>query len=291
MERAQAVFRVLALSATPGSDAKKAQSVITNLYIEKTQTREEESHDVKQYIFEKTTEVIVIQPTALHLELTEIFAPFPGRVLKELLKFNVYFTDDPLRSSSHGLRVSSEAFRRKSGTYEYRTKSIIESLFYLAQGMVRHLEALRDWGVRAFYIGLTKYVQEIKQKPNAPKRQLEIVKDTKFIMMMEKIEKEMILPTFFSHAKLEKLVEIVVEHFQTYDKNAKEAVERGELNVQMETRVMVFASFRDAVSEIVELLEKNSPLVRPAPFHGQSKSAKSGGAGMKQKDQYKVAIV
>lgn len=46
-------FRVLALSATPGTNVQSIQSVIDNLYITKIESRTEESIDVQNYVFKK----------------------------------------------------------------------------------------------------------------------------------------------------------------------------------------------------------------------------------------------
>lgn len=46
--------------------------------------------------------------------------------------------------------------------------------------------------------------------------------------------------------------------------------------------MMVFASFRNSVSEIADFLKRNRPLIRAAEFKGQS-----GGAGSKRKSAAK----
>ena len=46
----RASFRVLALSATPGSDLKAIQQVVRNLQISRVEYRNEESPDIVPYI-------------------------------------------------------------------------------------------------------------------------------------------------------------------------------------------------------------------------------------------------
>ncbi|KAH8915320.1 P-loop containing nucleoside triphosphate hydrolase protein [Atractiella rhizophila] len=79
-------------------------------------------------------------------------------------------------------------------------------------------------------------------------------------------------PNYAGHPKMEKLVALVLDHLA---------------NSTEETKIIVFAQFRDCVDEIVDLLEKQKPLVKPARFVGQG-TDKSGKEGIKQKDQKEV---
>jgi hypothetical protein len=54
-----------------------------------------------------------------------------------------------------------------------------------------------------------------------------------------------------------------------------------------ETRVMVFAQFRDSAEEIVRVLEKHRPMLKPRIFVGQA-TTKRGVEGMNQKKQQSV---
>jgi len=48
-------FRVLALSATPGSDPEKVQSIIDHLHISRIEIRDEASMDLREYMFTKAS--------------------------------------------------------------------------------------------------------------------------------------------------------------------------------------------------------------------------------------------
>src|SRR5688500_2558894 len=76
-----------------------------------------------------------------------------------------------------------------------------------------------------------------------------------------------------SHPKLEKLEEIVVEHFRKC-KNPS-------------SRIMIFSSYRDSVQEITKRLERHSPLVKAMSFVGQNKSTGTV-KGFTQKEQMMV---
>nr|KAF6500039.1 FA complementation group M [Molossus molossus] len=88
---------------------------------------------------------------------------------------------------------------------------------------------------------------------------------------------------FYSHPKLKKLEEIVVEHFKSW--NAQNTTEKK----CDKTRVMIFSSFRDSVQEIAEMLLQHQPVIRAMTFvgHASGKSTK----GFTQKEQLEVIVL
>lgn len=84
-----------------------------------------------------------------------------------------------------------------------------------------------------------------------------------------------------SHPKIEKLKSILINHF-----GSKITDEPGEGEVD-DTKVMVFSSFRGVVDDLVEELDKESPLIRAARFIGQG-ADKQGKKGMSQKEQLEI---
>ena len=61
-------FRVLALSATPGTDVNAVKAVISNLIISKIELRHEESPDIVPYTHQRTIEKVVV-PLGKELEM------------------------------------------------------------------------------------------------------------------------------------------------------------------------------------------------------------------------------
>ncbi|XP_073853416.1 Fanconi anemia group M protein isoform X9 [Macaca fascicularis] len=84
----------------------------------------------------------------------------------------------------------------------------------------------------------------------------------------------------YSHPKLKKLEEVVIEHFKSW--NAENTSEKK----RDETRVMIFSSFRDSVQEIAEMLSQHQPIIRVMTFvgHASGKSTK----GFTQKEQLEI---
>lgn len=109
---------------------------------------------------------------------------------------------------------------------------------------------------------------------------------------------------FAVHPKMEKLKMLVLNHFGTKlpeeaaDVNNGEAVGAGVNGVGAggnkgsegdDTRVMVFVTFREAVEQLVEFLNEESPIIRATKFIGQG-ADKAGKKGFAQKDQLDVCV-
>ena len=291
LERERAVFRVLALSATPANDPKKVQGVIQNLYIERLHLRTEDSFDVAPYIFKKDIQEIVVQASGLMNDILAKFLPLLEAPLKRLKQNHTINQDNPATIAPYFLLKARESWRHRKNALPQAVQGMTEGDFGLAHTLAGFRESLFSCGVRSFYDKLHAFTLEIKQKSNSSKRKLELVKNSAFISMMQMIEERMALQDFSSHPKLDILVDTVVEHFKQHELALQAALRNGEdgdaADIQRETKVMIFSTMRSSVEEICALLEKHSPLVRPAIFVGQATSGKNS-VGMKQKEQLMV---
>ena len=117
-------------------------------------------------------------------------------------------------------------------------------------------------------------------------------------------------PFAVGHPKMEKLLEIVLEHFKRFMRGRNLlrflhvifhllslkctfksidnfiSSDQGVSERDVMTRIMIFATFRDSVNEITELLNRHRPLVRAMSFIGQSTGRTT--KGFTQKEQLKV---
>ncbi|RLV98273.1 hypothetical protein DV515_00010979 [Chloebia gouldiae] len=89
----------------------------------------------------------------------------------------------------------------------------------------------------------------------------------------------------YSHPKLKKLEEIVIEHFRSWKQRCS-SDEETSAGSAGDTRVMIFSSFRDSVQEIAEMLARLSPAVRAMTFVGHSAGRST--KGFTQKEQLEV---
>ena len=102
---------------------------------------------------------------------------------------------------------------------------------------------------------------------------------------------------FYSHPKLRKLEEIVLNHFKCNSPSSSSSVQttfspsgglqKDKAPQKNATRVMIFSQYRDSVKEIAMMLSRHSPVVRVMSFVGQASSGKST-KGLTQKEQLRV---
>ena len=94
---------------------------------------------------------------------------------------------------------------------------------------------------------------------------------------------------FYSHPKLEKLEQVVLEHFRRFtDQSVDGAASSSGSSSAAETRVMIFSQYRESVQEIADMLSCHAPLVRVMSFVGHGTASKSTSKGLTQREQTEV---
>ncbi|XP_050651761.1 Fanconi anemia group M protein isoform X2 [Macaca thibetana thibetana] len=246
-------FRILALSATPGSDIKAVQQVITNLLIGQIELRSEDSPDILAYSYERKIEKLIV--------------PL-GEELAAIQKTYI-----------QGIQ-----------------QGVIEGEFAICISLYHGYELLQQMGMRSLYFflcgimdgtkGMTRSKNELGRNEDFMKlyNHLECMfahtrstsADSVSAIQQGDKNKKFV----YSHPKLKKLEEVVIEHFKSW--NAENTSEKK----RDETRVMIFSSFRDSVQEIAEMLSQHQPIIRVMTFvgHASGKSTK----GFTQKEQLEV---
>lgn len=97
---------------------------------------------------------------------------------------------------------------------------------------------------------------------------------------------------FYSHPKLHKLEEVVLDHFreaQSYGATATSSCSSSAATTSgsSNTRVMIFSQYRESVQEITDMLRQHHPLIKVMPFVGHS-AGKSSSKGLTHKEQTEV---
>ncbi|XP_061468630.1 Fanconi anemia group M protein isoform X2 [Rhineura floridana] len=287
-------FRILALSATPGSDAKAVQQVISNLLISHIELCSEDSPDIQPYSHERQVEKCVVP---LGKELAEVrnayikvLETFAGR----LIRLRVLSQRDISAITKYQIILARDQFRKNPASHFVGMQhGVIEGDFALCISLYHGYELLLQMGMRSLYIFLCGIMDGSKGMTRAKN---ELGRNEDFMKLYSQLE-NMFAGTdvssangagkrkqfIYSHPKLKKLEDVVVEHFRTWK-------ERGDPNTSegkpADTRVMIFSSFRDSVQEIAEMLSQHYPVVRVMTFVGHStgKSTK----GFTQKEQLEV---
>ncbi|KFR05856.1 Fanconi anemia group M protein, partial [Nipponia nippon] len=299
-------FRILALSATPGSDTKAVQQVISNLLIAQIELCAEDSPEIQPYSHERQVEKIVVP---LGEELVEIqntyirvLETFAGR----LIKIGVLARRDIPSLTKYQIILARDQHRKNPSSQNGGIhQGVIEGDFALCISLYHGYELLLQMGMRSLFIylcgimdgskGLTRTKNELGRNEDFMKlyQQLrDMFSDTSLASANGNVYKSKTVfenkkEFIYSHPKLRKLEEIVIEHFKSWKKGCSDRVMTESTSVDgVDTRVMIFSSFRDSVQEIAEMLSRLSPVVRVMTFVGHStgKSTK----GFTQKEQLEV---
>ncbi|XP_016072835.1 PREDICTED: Fanconi anemia group M protein isoform X2 [Miniopterus natalensis] len=271
------------------------QQVITNLLIGQIELRSEDSPDILPYSHERRVEKLVVPLgeelgaiQKAYVQILEVFA-------SSLIQRNLLMRRDIPNLTKYQIILARDQFRKNPPTNIVGIQQgIIEGEFALCISLYHGYELLQQMGMRSLYFflcgimdgtkGMTRMKNELNRNEDFMKlyNHLECMfahrrnTSASGISPIEKEEKEF----FYSHPKLKKLEEIVVEHFKSW--NAQNTSEKK----CDKTRVMIFSSFRDSVQEIAEMLLRHQPVIRAMTFvgHASGKSMK----GFTQKEQLEV---
>ncbi|KAI8644041.1 hypothetical protein BD408DRAFT_442128 [Parasitella parasitica] len=278
-------FRILALTATPGSNLDAVQSVITNLHISRIEIRTEESMDVRQFTHGKNTQRIVVKlgytegttgilPRVIRDFAAKVFEP----LLLDLSKKPTDVSPSIDRASAYGLRSSRLRFQETSRNLPKNLRYFVTNVFLVAEGASRAYDYLCQFGIRPFIDSIEAMLASIREKDatsqrlTAPERAFLNHSALNAILQMAKQEARK--PNFMGHPKMDHLVSILLNHFTS--------LSEGEVS-----KVMVFSSFRSSVLDIRDVLDRHKPIIRSTIFVGQA-SDKQGTKGLNQREQQEV---
>ncbi|KAJ3069016.1 hypothetical protein HDU98_007904 [Podochytrium sp. JEL0797] len=275
-----ATFRVLALTATPGADAKIVQNVINHLQISKIEIRTEDSLDIKPYTHERILDVQILPPSPEIQTVSKLFLAAIDDSIKRLQQAGV-FMQDPRSASRYSIMQAKTNYMQRMGNAPNYT---VLSDLSICMGLCESHIHLMHLGLRMFLTEIEAYTAETLN-PTSKKSQprLHLIQSAAYQRMLTTTRQYVNDDTTPSHPKLKQLVDNVVAHFTAH----AAAVAAG--NCDWQTRVMVFSNFRESVHEIRDELKKHEPLVKVMSFVGQSGGGKKGGAkGCTQKEQLEL---
>ncbi|XP_046931618.1 Fanconi anemia group M protein [Lynx rufus] len=290
-------FRILALSATPGSDIKAVQQVITNLRIGQIELRSEDSPDILPYSHERRVEKLVVPLGEELVAIQKAYIQVLEAFASSLIQRNVLMRRDIPNLTKYQIILARDQFRKNpSPNIVGIQQGIIEGEFAICISLYHGYELLQQMGMRSLYFflcgimdgtkGMTRAKNELSRNEDFMKlyNHLECMfahtrgTSASGSSTIQKGDKDKNF--VYSHPKLKKLEEVVVEHFKSWNTQNASEKKCGE------TRVMIFSSFRDSVQEIAEMLLKHQPVIRVMTFvgHASGKSMK----GFTQKEQLEV---
>ncbi|XP_067410812.1 Fanconi anemia group M protein isoform X2 [Emydura macquarii macquarii] len=296
-------FRILALSATPGSDTKALQEVISNLLIAQIELCSEDSPEIQPYSHERQVEKIVVPLGEELAEIQNAYIRILGTFAGRLIKIRVLAQRDIPSLTKYQIILARDQFRKNPSSRNAGIQQgIIEGDFALCISLYHGYELLLQMGTRSLFIflcgimdgskGLTRARNELGRNEDFMNlyQQLEnmfsdtsVASANRNLLYNNRTGPENKNKILYSHPKLKKLEEVVVEHFKSWKGCTDQSISESK---PIDTRVMIFSSFRDSVQEIAEILSQHQPIVRVMTFVGHStgKSMK----GFTQKEQLEV---
>lgn len=274
-------FRVLALTATPGSSLETVQEVIDGLGISRVEIRTEESIDIRQYVHSRKIETILFDNSEEMVMVMELFSKALQPLVNMLAGMNAYWSRDPMSLTPYGCnqarqRWMSDAGKRANGA----EVGMVNRIFSLLASLSHGTELLKFHGIGPFYHKMLAFRNEIHADGKKGGRYARQVNDSDaFQTMMSRVQIWINTADFVGHPKLEYLRSVVMNHFLDAGEGRGESAPSG-------TRIMVFSHYRDSAEEIARILRRNEPIIRPHVFVGQA--ASKGSEGMDQKKQLDI---
>lgn len=265
-------FRILALTATPGSTVEGVQAVIDSLGISTVEIRMEESIDIRQYVHSREVDQVILEPSDEMLQVQDLFSKALRPLCNKLAQANKWVARDPMSMTVMGLRESAKQWSLGAGKHANPgTKFMLIAIFTIMQSLAHAIKLLNFHGIAPFYHKMLDFRSETEEKgAKGSKYKRQILEDANFQEMMDTIDKWQRLDGFVGHPKLSYLCENLLSHFMDAGQNSN-------------TRAIVFSEYRDSAEEIVRTLNKHKPMIKATIFVGQADSKRS--EGMKQKQQ------
>ncbi|RLI89422.1 MAG: Hef nuclease [Archaeoglobales archaeon] len=249
---------ILAITASPGSDAERIKEVVKNLGIEEIEIRTEADDDVKPYVFGRTIEWIKVEMPEELKAVKQKFEEALKLRFKKLEKFGISVEG----LSKKELLALQESLQAEAA--ESRNQELFDAVSILAEVLkIQHgIELIETQGLDALKEYLKRLIKEAKARGGS-KAAKNIVGDPLFMDAVTKV-----IACRVEHPKLQKLKEVV----------------KKQLKEKPESRVIVFTNFRDTAEVIVEELKEEG--IRTSRFVGQAKRFEK--KGMSQKEQVEV---
>jgi len=253
-------FRVLGLSATPGSSQEQVQEVINSLGINTVVFKDETDRDVAPYVHKKESETHVVNPEYVGNACRSTLMASLQLIVGDLSGKGYYYgVADAERITRFGMKQARKTY--KGGSWQ-----VIQQ-FTQASILADVRDQLDGYGPKAALDFLKSKLYEEKCLKAL------YSKDPQFSHFVTSLEKAVCQGG--PNPKIQKLKQILGSSFNP-------------TNGQKIERAIIFATLRDGVAAITDALASMAPIVRAKSFIGQGGGSRKGTPGMKQKEQKQV---
>ena len=260
-EKTSRFSRILALTASPGSDMEQVKEICSNLKIEKVEVRTEHDPDVKPYVQELKMKWVKVEFPEEFRRVQTFLRECRKSKLLEAQRYGYCSSADMNKGELLGLQGELQQ-KISLGEREFE---LLRSISVIAEALkVDHaLELLESQGLEQLHRYITRLQHEALSSPVKAVQNLVI--DVNFksaaYLIAELVAKQI------EHPKLPKLLELVSREV-AQDKAVK---------------IIVFTQFRDSAQEIIKKLSSQG--ITSSIFVGQ---AKKNGLGFSQKQQQEI---
>ena len=242
-------FRILALTASPGSNKEEINIICKNLFVDSIEIRHEKSPDVSPYVEKRELTKIFIELPEDFKELKVLFEGALKRRLVELKNKGLIESSDITKiRKGELLKLQSTVASEANQTRNYEQMKNVSTIAACIKTM-HCLELLQAQGVRT----LSKFIEKLKKQYYKVKATKDLMNDVDFREAMSIIFR--MESGGIEHPKFKKLFEMV----------------------NPDSKTIVFTNYRNTISMIVETLKEKDGIV-PMKFIGQKE-------GMNQKRQ------
>ncbi len=254
--------RIIALTASPGSDMDKIQEVCRNLFIEDIEVRTYDDADVKPYVQEIDIDWVKVELPKIFTDIQRFLLLFLRERSEKLKKWGILKrTELKYVTKSDLLQLQAELRGRiASGEKDFVVWNAISLLAEIMK-IYHALELLETQGVNALH----KYFEKLvaASRTSKTKALKSIMNDSNFKSAM--IKARILYEEKVEHPKLIELQNIV----------------ENEIKQNETIKIIVFNQYRDNALDIIEKLNKIEN-VKAKIFVGQQKK---GETGLSQKEQ------
>jgi len=252
---------ILGLTASPGHDSIKVKEICNHLSIENVEIRSRESEDVKPYLQELDFRKVEVPFPQEFIEIKTLLARLYNNKVDQLRNRRLLF--GPANKITL-LKIQTNLAKQANA----RNFNALAGMSLTAQAIkISHALELLETQTLS---GLSLYLENLKQQAEQKKSKgvQTLVNSPEFqatLISLKQLKEKQI-----EHPKLEELKVLIENEFQE-NPNSK---------------VIVFAQFRETVQRIIETL-KSIPNVNPSIFIGQATKSKAS-QGLSQKDQKRI---
>ncbi len=249
--------RILALTASPGSSKERIEEIYKNLAIEAIEIRTETDEDIGPYVQEKNFELVAVELPSRFIELSSELKKVHRNLLSKLKGLG--YSKPAAVINKRDLLNLQQQFRSQ---LRYGNKMAFYGLSLVAQiiKLDHAITLIETQSIRA----LDNYLEKLSKEDTKAARA--IIND-KSVARVVNLTKEY-AENNLQHPKMEKIVWIIKREIQNKETS----------------RIIIFANYRDIVSEITKNLNDNN--IKAVRFVGQAD--KEGDKGLKQKEQIEI---